>query len=941
GLLTEDKNNDDFLNPGEDVGYVTHDFRFGENNGQLDSEDLDGNGRLDQSEGYLHFPAVNASDTVTSDSTSHGWTLLKIPLNTQYGNVRGNANSSGLNPVDTPTRSEVLRNASTVRLTYQAPDNSGKDRSFLLEQMGAVQTRWQAPKETESFGLEVKTSAEDPRLPAPNTEELRPGDDERIVKGLSYRFKEISKSDSKITRASIDFPNGQNVRNFKKMQLYFNTRNYPGASPSGDGDSLTVRFGTDKRNYFQQRFPLLDPDQHPDVQRVKPGEEWYKLTIDLSQFEEDLIQKTLSENSGSFKKGTRKIVGSPSLLKVKKYTLGLIGPDPPTQSSGELLFEGFHLSDPRLESGTAKQISANADIRDGLINLRGQEREVDGEFRTIGLVNNPIANQFVAQNEQSRSLNGSVNLNRYIPNSWSISVPLGFNWSEQTTEIPPDRIERVRNDNLGTVVNKTRSLNSGLNTPSFVPNFSFSWTDNSKNVVQRQREKRWSEKTERWKVNSSYGLKFRDSIGGYVPIGDRFEVNLSGNYNHLNDRKRSFGEVPVDTEARTDVSRQFSTTLNSRPIGWLDSSLSYSFSDQNRNSQQTSGLIQRNQSINFSLDFSSFLGIQPRFTLGTGINENYDRGANPSKNVGLNGNSSMRINTNPERWWNALDFLSLNYSYNVGSSARYTGLDTSRSNSVIYGNFYRGLGWILTGPDIRVTSDTLTLSRNRASKNVGHRLGGQLRFWNWLDTQYNLNLSQNFGQSDNSVNRTNALSLSLNNRFRLQDISSYFRNNTQNASLNVNYSFSSSEASSGKSRTHSPNLQLNTRWNRWWSTNFNLSTTFSREKDQAVMTKNRRYSPSLNFNWLLNEAKGEGGTLWFDNRLELNGTVSGQVQEKRRNEELRQDNWQLSFNAGGSYNITERIKTRFGGNYSIYRDRVRVADDRNSFGVNTSLDFRF
>jgi hypothetical protein len=241
---------------------------------------------------------------------------------------------------------------------------------------------------------------------------------------------------------------------------------------------------------------------------------------------------------------------------------------------------------------------------------------------------------------------------------------------------------------------------------------------------------------------------------------------------------------------------------------------------------------------------------------------------------------------------------------------------------------------------MEVTSDTLTLRRIRASKDITHSVGGQLRFWQPLDSRYNLDLSQNFGQSENSVNRTDATSFSLNNRLRLRRISERVQGWTQSASLNLNYNFNRSESSSGEERTHRPTIQLNTRWNRRWSTNFNLAATFTNENDREVIRERTGWNPSLDFKWLVND-KGEDGTLWFDNRLEISGNLSAQLTEEVRNGEIREDNREISGDLGGAYNLTEKIRLRFSGNFSQLRDDFQETNDRNTYGVKTSVDFRF
>lgn len=939
GLLTEDENNNEILNPGEDDGlfYENSDFRFGENNGQLDSEDLNGNGRLDIREGYLHFDSVNRSTAVDSGTTEEGWTVYKVPLRGQYGEARGNATDTGVVVSDTPTRSEVLRNASMVRLNYEAPDASGNERSFLLEQMGVVETRWRKADNSDNFRLDVKTEDEDMRLPAPGTSDFR--EEDETAKGLSFDFENITRSDSDSTRASLSLPGGAEVGNFGEINLLFNLDNYQDVNPMNPNEGI-LRFGSGEDNYFQYRFTIHDtgtPEpSDPWVESVgSPGNNWYELSVDLESFEQDLIDKNLSD-SDVLRRGGRTIRGTPTLRDVKEFTLGIIG-----EGSGEILFGGISLDDAQEEVGEARQVESSMDVADGFLQLNATDREIDGEFRTIGLVNNTVANQFVPQNELTRSVDGSVDLNRLIPDDWDVGVPLTFRWNDQTTEIPPDRIERIRSEEVGEVQTLSRSVNSGLNTPGLYPDFSLTWSDQDKQVDQEQREREFEDLESNWQLSGNHSVTFEETVADLVPIGESLNVSTNGRYGTFEEVRRSFGEVDVDTTTREEVSRGLTTNFRANPWSWLESTAQFDFSDLHRETERISGLITRDQSVDFSLDPSGFYGLNPSYSLGTGISETYNRGGDEvTRSVGLNGQSRLRVRTNPREWWEELDFLSLTYRYQLNSSARYNELGSGVGNSRAYNDFYNGPSWLVSGPALDVGSDSLSLARTRANKNITHSVGGQLRFWRHLDSRYNLDFSQNIGQTDNSVNRTDVTSLSLNNRLQLREVSSFVRRRTQNANLNLNYNFSRSEASNRLETTHRPTLQLSTRWNRRWSTNFNLSATFGQELDRELVRDRTSYSPSVDFKWLVSESDEEG-TLWFDNRLEVNGNLAAQLTEVIRNGEIREDNRQISGDLGGSYNITEKIRARFGGNFTLFRDQFRDANDRNTYGFETSVDFRF
>lgn len=123
-----------------------------------------------------------------------------------------------------------------------------------------------------------------------------------------------------------------------------------------------------------------------------------------------------------------------------------------------------------------------------------------------------------------------------------------------------------------------------------------------------------------------------------------------------------------------------------------------------------------------------------------------------------------------------------------------------------------------------------------------------------------------------------------------------------------------------------------------WSTNFYL--VFGQMVDREVSTKSPSIAPSMDFKWLVNDP-GTSKTLWYDNRLEINGGISGAFDERTRNGETRADNWRMSGSFGGDYNISQSIKSSFSGNYSIFNDNFQNANARQTWGLNASVDFRF
>lgn len=938
-LETEDENNDDVLNPGEDDGIPINlgtgqDFQFGSDDGRLTTEDLDGNGFVDRDESYLHFPDINKSSAVDTKTTSHGWTRYRVPLNPDvFGELRGNSNLQGSNLSDTPTLDEVLQNAETLRMVYETPGGSA-DRSFLLDQMGVVRTSWRTDSDSSLFSLDVVSEAgETSKLPAPGHSGFTSSSNNQLTKALGISYNNMTASDSGVTSTVLNRPQANRLNIYKELDMLFNV-------DSADApDSGYLRFGTNDENFFQYTFDLENPGSDPRISN-RTGD-WYELSIDLTQFEDDLIRKSLSGND-VFRSGQRLIRGSPSLREIKQYRIGLVGPNM-SSVSGEMLIGRLSTSGVIDEEGDAVQVSSDVNVRNGLLDLDLRKRDVDGEFRTIGLVNSATANRFVQKDEESRNVSGSVDINRYIPSAWGISIPFSFNWSDQETRLPADRAERVRSDELGTITNESLNWSSGLNTPSLYPDFSVSWDEQTKNVDQQRRGNKWDNTNNQLDLGANYSISFNDPILGYLPVGNGLSISSDGSITQA-EEKRNVDTGSTKERDRETETRTFNMSLDAQPYGWLSINPGYEFRDRNRRTLQGEGLDFKNQNYDFSMniDPGAYLGFDPSydFTLSGSEEFTSDNFASKNRSINLSGNTNLRIQTTPTAWTEYLDFLSMSYNYSVSNSANYENVPQGNGIIDAYNDFFGSLQWLVSGANLEVTGDSLSLARNQGSFQATHRLSGDLDFWDPLSTSYNIQTTENKGQTDNSVNQSSASSFSLNNRFQLRRMVGWFNQNTNSASFRLNYDLSLSESANQDNTDHNVQLGLNTRWNKWWSTNFNLNTTLGQSNNQEVTTNSQQINPSLDFKWLVNESR-EGGTLWFDNRLEINGGLSASITERTQNGEIEADNQQISGNMGGAYNFSEWIKTRFSVNYSQFTDNFREANDEQSYGAQASVDFRF
>jgi|GEM_PF-4544559 len=941
GQLTEDISRNNVLNAEhnwadqvlkEDKGFKVYKgmeeyYRFGADNGQLDGEDRRRTGYLNTRERYLSFDNINKNDSVRSDTTEHGWVRYKIPLSS--GERFGDADVRGDSTGDIPDTDDILRNAQAIRLHYEAAeDELGDEVKFLLEEMGVARPSWRTPDAAPDDLIQVISSAEDNRLPAPGTSKYRDSDDRPLDRAMQMNFE--SAPDSDVHQAWYEFPEGSNLTHYENLRLYFNTKN------AGSADTGYLRFGRSENNYFEYRFPLDSPDDDDWIRPLVGGQDWYRLDIEIEQFEEDLIEMLLNDDvEDTYVVGNRRIKGEPNPVNVRWYQLALEGE---TGNEGNVVFNNLSVHNTREQEGEAKFVGGDYNIREGLLEGSFGYEEEDGEFRTVGDAGWAITDEFVPEDLRRRTLDGNVDVDRFIPENIPVNVPFSFRWYDDRTEIPPDRVERVRDDDLGLVEEEYYSYRTGLQTPSAYPDFDFDYSFDDREVIRERDDEHWLDENKEWRLSGDYSQTFSDPIWGYLPVGERLSISTRASLRRKWETRESLGERDVSERDREERRRRFNTSLGLNPYSWVEIDPGYSFSDLYRwHEDEEDGRVSRDQDFDLDVGFSRFYGLRPQFDFDLGFSESFDRRG--EKDVDLSGGSGLNLQTDPERWWSALEFLSLRYRFSMDASATYEDRPADESLSRLYSDFFEDLSWLLQGPELEVDDEDLTLSRTGADKSISHNFSGRLDLWDPLRTSYNFSHSESHTQSDGSVRRSTTESFSLDNRLELHSVSNIIAENAENSTLNFDYSLSLSEDRREESIEHSVDIGWNTTWNERWRTGFDLRTSFDRTEDRKVTYRERVLSPSLDFRWLA--SKSDEQRLWFENRLEVSGSIDADFDRRTRDGSTRADNETYRGRFSTSYNFTDDVRSSLGGNIRYRVDNYEEARDELEYGIHGSVDFRF
>lgn len=398
-----DPNQDDFGT----TDYPYTDINNLEDNRRLDSEDLNRNGSLDTSELFFRIRIpYDDPDYVLYENLDTGWRLVEIPLD----------DSTLIDVPDQVSGTPTLEKVSFARIwmdNFSAPDTVEiYDMSIVgnrWEQRGVFATGFPSPEVLPFEQLLVSTvnNKENPDYIADPPPGINPGTDELGNRKLEQSLQ--------LEAVSI-LPQHEG----RATQVYYSSEDYTGYSgyrflvhgeAELDGEFF-LRMGTDSLNYYEVNVDLQQG--------------WQVINVDIDDLTD--LKQTLSQSEDQeyLRQGNLAVRGSPNFASVLELTSGIRNTG--TQAlSTEVWVDDITLRNPFSETDFAHRVSSQVEFADLLL-LDGDYRRMGAHFHGLG--------QTSGQGYASTNLTGSatLNLDRFTPPLWSLSMPASVALSRKITE---------------------------------------------------------------------------------------------------------------------------------------------------------------------------------------------------------------------------------------------------------------------------------------------------------------------------------------------------------------------------------------------------------------------------------------------------------------------------------------------------------------------------
>lgn len=416
-----------------------------EGNQKLDTEDLDGNKKMDEKNSYFEY-TIDLADTLFQEKrTQAGWKLYRIPLK------KGKSvweEGSGLPDSASVKYGRIWITGAQSKVIIQIYSIEIVGNRWISEGVSREDTLSDLPTKDENFYVEVVSNVYDTTYVPP----FDPGVDRygRPMRESSLRliYENIRPGHKASCYRTIIDPNARDYTNYNNMALWLKKE-------SGYPVDFFIRFGSDSLNYYE-------------VRKTVSHSGWEELKIELKEL--PLIKHSVYDTTSSidleYSVGGLGFKGKPSLTSVQWISLGIINADSTIEYlTGKLYVNELRLTSPKRKIGVAANLKLTTKLADLLVFSLNTERK-DSEFRTLA----QTSTRGATSTTNSYSMSSTINLHKFGLESFSI--PLSISMSKRLglpkygvgndVELEPDQRwrEKTESSQLSYSLNLSKSASS-------------------------------------------------------------------------------------------------------------------------------------------------------------------------------------------------------------------------------------------------------------------------------------------------------------------------------------------------------------------------------------------------------------------------------------------------------------------------------------------------
>lgn len=578
---TEDINCDGVLSPSEDIGWLYAPLgypttRYGSSNGKIDTQDLDGNGRLDignpfvgGSFGYVTnslFTDITNGNIQTNVINFSNWHNLVHPIviasseSYRWSNIK-EVRISLKKTTNTPTKGKIkIARISAVGNIWNVSHSTNTSESIKIFAINNIDNTDYVP--IYNVGGEITKIYNDLYGPI-SSQKSQSGQSSILEQALLINYSTITQNSNSYIYRKFSTP--IDISQHKKFRFMLYNKDVD------NNIRFYIKIG-DTNNYYKASLPLSFTG-------------WRVFEIEQIDINNDGVNDTWANYSGYDIEITT--AGKVSLQQIPQIIAGFDVMDTSTHS-GTVYLNEIHLAKPMIRTGNARKVCVDFEIP-GFMSFGAKHRFTDRAFQT------PVTAITNQDNEQN-----TIYLNLLKPSF----LPTNYSYSKQIVNTP--NVYNTGTNNLvnilqqGKVKKEDLTANGVLNIP-LIPKTNLGYI---KNTVEYQAINRNDEKN-----TYSLNTNFQPSLNIFI-----IPKNISLSYVYIDN---SIKYLPPyistsDYYNTHEKTHTYSIKLNLAPLSIFNFNPSYSLTEvkeKRTNLYDISNPLKYQKSMQQNIDFNSSLKI--------------------------------------------------------------------------------------------------------------------------------------------------------------------------------------------------------------------------------------------------------------------------------------------------------------------------------------------
>ena len=399
-----------------------------EDNDRLDSEDLDNNGELNDSNIYYEY-TVTLKDTTYLESEYNDWYLYRIPVD----------DPDDYNIISNSSVQPDLERISFARVWFETQE----DALVKLVNFDLIGNKWEenyirdedediiSVYELESNREKMQVSVVDNQknihyTPAPGSV-IKENNEETLEQSMFIEYTNLQPDHHGLVRQKLR--DEISLINYEKIRFWVFSEMLQNDTADLEHD-LVIRIGKDSLNYYEINYPLTAQE----YQSKMDVDGWLDMEFDFSQLsylkspESDDSTYVEVDNYYSYYYvgDTRyELHKTPTLSYIEEFSLGIEN-NSSEPFTGRIYFDDIRVANPYSDIGYATR---------GTFNLRLADFatfDANAEWKTDNFKNRAERNKSSSNTYKTTSLNMSsnVNLHKFLPAQWGFNMPLTLSRNE-------------------------------------------------------------------------------------------------------------------------------------------------------------------------------------------------------------------------------------------------------------------------------------------------------------------------------------------------------------------------------------------------------------------------------------------------------------------------------------------------------------------------------